>query len=146
MEEMFSTGQMPVLQGINKVDVKKKEIKASAMNFPVLIHELSKGVMDYLISVGIPTTVEGEDVNEEELRYIYKEADKYSEEQWHYFFGPTLWKYLLKTSGVGSQDLPSIISKMAKMNYLELADFCIDVVFYSDGAGKEKMEKIKKEE
>lgn len=141
-EPMFEVGQMPTLQGINKVDVKNKEIEASGMNFPVLIHELSKGVMDYLISIGIPKNVARIDVTEEELKYIYAEADKYAHEQWHYFFGPTLWRAMLKVAEVTTQELPPIISKMAKMNYKELSDFCIDVVFDSENKGKEKMNKL----
>jgi hypothetical protein len=142
-EPMFEMGQMPVLQGINNVNIENKEVSASGMNFPVLIHELSKGVMDYLVSVGIPKEVAQKEVTEDELRYIYSEADKYAHEQWHYFFGPTLWRALLDTAEVESQGLPPIISKISKMNYQELASFCVDIIFNPTTSGKEKMEKIK---
>jgi hypothetical protein len=128
----------PVLQGVNKCSVKNKTIEAKAMNFPVLIHELSKGVLDYLVSVGIP------DLPPHELKYIYSEADKYSHEQWHYFFGPTLWRAMLDTADVRSQELPPILSAMAKMDYVDLSNFCIDITFHPEETGKKQMEVLKK--
>jgi len=77
---------MPIALGVNLLNIEEKEVEAKAINFPVLIHELSKGVMDYLISRGLPTKVGSEDISQDDLRYIYREADKYANEQWHYFF------------------------------------------------------------
>lgn len=134
---MMEAGQMPVLQGVNQVNIEKKEIQASGMNFPVLIHELSKGVMDYIISIGIP------DLEENELKYVYREADKYSHEQWHYFFGPTLWKALLDSADVTSKELPKIVSKIAQMSYPELASFCKDIVFSSEENAESRMKTVK---
>lgn len=128
----------PVLQGMNKCDVKEKKVEAKAMNFPVLIHELSKGVLDFIASAGIPN------LPPHELKYIYAEADKYSHEQWHYFFGPTLWRAMLDTSDVGSQELPHIISGMAKMDYVDLSNFCIDITFHPEDLGKDEMNTLKK--
>src|ERR1035437_8839238 len=136
--DMMAMGGRPVLQGHNKVDIEKKDIKASAMNFPVLIHELSKGVIDYLISMGIPQ------LPPHELEYVYAEADKYSHEQWHYFFGPTLWRALLNTADVTSHDLPPIISAMSVMDYTDLSNLCIDMCHHPDELGKKQMEVIKK--
>jgi hypothetical protein len=131
------TGAM--LQGCNDCNVKKKSVKAKAMNFPVLIHELSKGVLDYIASIGIP------ELPPHELDYIYAEADKFSHEQWHYFFGPTLWRAMLSSSDVSSQELPHILSGMAKMDYVDLSNFCIDITFHQDEVGKEQMDALKKE-
>src|SRR3972149_9819289 len=134
--DAMQMGGRPVVQGHNKVDIEKKDIKASAMNFPVLIHELSKGVVDYLASIGIPQ------LPPYELEYVYAEADKYSHEQWHYFFGPTLWRALLSVAKVESKDLAPIIMKISKLSYSELSKFCIDIVFHPEGEGKRKMEKL----
>ncbi len=137
-EDMMNMGGRPVLQGYNKVDVENKDIKASAMNFPVLIHELSKGVVDYLISAGIPQ------LPPYELEYVYAEADKYSHEQWHYFFGPTLWKSMLDTSDVTSHDLPPIIRYMSQLDYVDLSNLCIDICHHPEELGKKQMDAIKK--
>jgi hypothetical protein len=140
-EPMFAMGQMPMLQGINKVSVKKKEIEAFGINFPVLIHELSKGVIDYITTAGVPN---GKDdgVSPDELRYIYKVADNYAHEQWHYFFGPTLWRSMLEVADVQSDELIPIIRKMSEMSYEELSEFCINIVFYPNEFGIEAMKDL----
>ena len=136
--DAMAMGGRPVLQGYNKVDIEKKDIKASAMNFPVLIHELSKGVLDYLVSIGIPQ------LPPYELEYVYAEADKYSHEQWHYFFGPTLWRALLNTADVTSHDLPPFINYIAQLDYIDLSNLCIDICHHPEELGKKQMEAIKK--
>jgi hypothetical protein len=141
-EPMFEMGQKPMLQGINKVNVKEKKIEAYGINFPVLIHELSKGVIDYITTAGVPNEVD-DGVTPEELKYIYSEADNYAHEQWHYFFGPTLWRAMLETADVGSNQLIPIIRKMSEMTYEELSEFCNNIVFYPEEFGVEEMSKIK---
>lgn len=141
-EPMFDMGQMPMTQGMNKVSVSEQKIDAYGINFPVLIHELSKGVIDYITTAGVPN-LEDDGVNPQELQYIYDEADRYSHEQWHYFFGPTLWRALLETADVGSEDLIPIIRKMSEMNYEELHEFCTNVVFYPEELGVKAMNDIK---
>lgn len=136
--DMLAMGGRPVVQGFNKVDIENKDIKASAMNFPVLIHELSKGVVDYLTSIGIPQ------LPPYELEYVYAEADKYSHEQWHYFFGPTLWKSLLDTADVTSHDLPPFIRYISQLDYVDLSNLCIDICHHPEELGKKQMEAIKK--
>lgn len=58
--------------------------------FPVLLHELNKVVFESLASNLIP-----EDLNNEELMLYFDIADKYSDEVFHYYMGPTLWSELL---------------------------------------------------
>jgi hypothetical protein len=140
-EPMFEMGQMPMLQGINKVDVGEQKIEAYGINFPVLIHELSKGVIDYITTAGVPSHAK-DGVTEDELRYIYSEADKYSHEQWHYFFGPTLWRAMLATANVESNELIPIIRKMSEMEYEELAEFCNNIVFYPEEFGNDAMAEL----
>ena len=140
-EPMFDMGQTPITQGINKVSVSEQKIDAYAINFPVLIHELSKGVIDYITTAGVPN-LEDDGVNPQELKYIYEEADKYSHEQWHYFFGPTLWRALLLTANVGSEDLIPIIRKMSDMNYEDLSEFCNNIVFYPEEFGNKAMKDL----
>ena len=142
-EPMFDMGQMPVTQGVNQVNVAEQKIDAYGINFPVLIHELSKGVIDYITTAGVPN-LEDDGVNPQELQYIYDEADKYSHEQWHYFFGPTLWRALLETADVGSEDLIPIIRKMSEMDYENLHEFCNNIVFYPEEFGVNAMNELKR--
>ena len=87
--------------------------------------------------------MEDDGVNPQELQYIYDEADKYSHEQWHYFFGPTLWRALLETANVGSEDLIPIIRKMSEMDYEDLHEFCNNIVFYPEELGINAMNELK---
>jgi hypothetical protein len=94
------------------------EIKIEAINFPVLLHEMNKGVIDYLISTGIP-----KDLTPEELKFYYSEADSYEKEIWMYYLAPSLWVRLLKKLNVEAHELPQHISAIAKMPLEELTTF-----------------------
>lgn len=109
-----------ITQGFNKLQFDKKkgfggQVQAQGINFPVLLHELNKGIMDWLISAGIP-----QNYTEEELRYYYSKADAYENEPWHYLLSPTLWVELLDAAKVSNETLPKLISKITKLNYSEL--------------------------
>jgi len=58
-------------------------IKAQAMVFPVLIHELVKGVMEVLSARGLPKQKLG--------KYVIDKADFLSAEPWDMRIGPALW-------------------------------------------------------
>jgi len=129
-------------QGFNKLQFDKKkgfggQLQANAINFPVLLHELNKGVIDWLISAGIP-----QDYTAEELRYYYSIADSYSNEVYHYTLSPSLWHGLLDTLQIENQELPKIISKLTKLSYVELTDLFRAII---DGIelGKIKAKKYK---
>ena len=63
----------------------KPVIKARAMVFPVLIHELCKGVMEILSVNGLPT-------QENVAQYVIDKADFVQAEPWDMRFGPGLWR------------------------------------------------------
>lgn len=63
----------------------KPVIKAKAMVFPVLIHELCKGVMEVLSSHGLPT-------QETITEYVINKADFIQAEPWDMRFGPAIWR------------------------------------------------------
>ncbi len=130
-----------IIQGLSYVknDGKKGQIMAEAISFPVALHELSKGALSYLINKGIP------DLPENELKYVLRKADRYEHEYWHYYMGPTLWRAILNTANVNSVELPKIIMKLSQMSYEELAQFCVDIVFFNEEEGKNKMNNLKKD-
>ena len=109
-------------QGFNKLQFNRQkgfggQIQAKAINFPVLLHELNKGVIDWLISAGIPN-----EYSAEELRYYYSKADAYENEPWHYTLSPTLWSDLLETAQVQNEDIPKLISRITKLSYNQLVE------------------------
>jgi len=112
-------------------------IQCSGINFPVLLHEVAKGAMDYLICHGIPS-----DYTEEELAYYYAKADEYTNEYWHYLLSPSLWTSLLEAADVISQEIPMVIHRLSLLSYQDLSTVmkgCID----GKESGKEMLNKFK---
>lgn len=62
----------------------KPQIKATAMVFPVLVHELCKGVMEVLSAHGLPT-------KENIAEYVINKADYLEAEPWDMRLGPAMW-------------------------------------------------------
>lgn len=109
-------------QGFNEIKFDEPgksaaNVLCKGINFPVLLHELNKGVMDYLICHGIP-----KEYSEEELRYYYSKADAYENEIWHYLLSPTLWNDLLETADVLPENLPHVIMQLSKLSYQTLTE------------------------
>lgn len=130
--------EMGLTQGYNQVDLKNQTINAVGINFPVLLHELSKGALEYLFSRGIP-----EDLNEQELNYLYSESDKYSHEYWHYYMGPTMWRALIDAADLETQELPKFLAVISTMEYEELSDLLFSIVYDLNDKGKQTITKIK---
>ena len=73
----------------------KPKIKAQAMVFPVLIHELVKGVMELLASHALPE-------DEMTRNYVLGKADYLKAEPWDMRLGPALWGKL--TNAIPPED------------------------------------------
>lgn len=115
-------------QGFNQLEFEEEgepecNVHCHAINFPVLLHEVTKGAIDYLICHGIP-----KEYNEEELRYYYATADDYSNELYHYLLSPTLWIRLVQAVDLETQFLPSVIMKLSQLSYSELCDIFIPMI------------------
>jgi hypothetical protein len=114
--------QQQMTQGFNKLTFNKEQgfggdIQAEALNFPVLLHELNKGVVDWIASAGIPSQY-----NEEELRYYYSKADDYQLEHWHYLLGPGLWNKLLSAKKISNEEIPQLFSDLVKLSPTEFVE------------------------
>jgi hypothetical protein len=81
-------GRMPA--GSVKLEKKESEddvqVKAKALNFAVLLHEIAKGAMEYLL------TIRMKDFSENLKKAIMDAADVYKEEHFHKILGPQIWK------------------------------------------------------
>lgn len=119
--EMEIENNSHLTQGLNKLKFNKQnpggQVEARGVNFPVLLHELNKGVIDWLISAGIP-----KGYTKEQLKYYYAQADDYKNEFWHYILAPTLWVELLEAAQVSNEQIPRLVSKVTKMSYQELTE------------------------
>ena len=137
-QSMNSITKEGITQGKNELKFEEDEcdIECQGVNFPVLLHEVAKGAMDYLICHAIPS-----DYTEEELTYYYAKADEYQNEFWHYLLSPTIWTSLIEAANVETSSLPIIIERLTQLNYSQLTEVikgCVD----EDGGEKLKEFKI----
>lgn len=78
--------ELPKCQGCGQ----KPKVKAQALVFPVLVHELVKGVMELLASHGLPK-------DPKVRNYVLGKADYLKAEPWDMRLGPALWGKLTNT-------------------------------------------------
>lgn len=82
------------------------QVNATGLVFPILVHELAKGCMELLTMHGLPQ-------DEKTLRKVYKHADKWEDEVFHFFVGPALWRRFLKV--VDRTKLPETIAALSRL-------------------------------
>lgn len=120
----------------------KALIEAEAMIFPVLIHELVKGVMELLSAHGLPK-------NKELGDYVIDKADFLAAEPWDMRIGPALWDCFTET--IDGEDF-----HLKHHVFMELASLPVNEfnekmreIFAGTNAGKkivkEIIEKVKRE-
>jgi hypothetical protein len=87
----------------------KARIHAQAMVFPVLIHELVKGVMELLSAHGLPK-------NKNVAKYVINKADFLAAEPWDMRLGPAIWGKFTENIDVDDFGLKHhVYSELAKL-------------------------------
>ena len=86
---------------------KGPKVKATGLIFPILVHELAKGCMEVLTAHGLPQ-------DEQTLKKVYKHADRWDQEIFHFFVGPALWRKFIKV--VDRTKLPETIAALSKLD------------------------------
>jgi hypothetical protein len=115
-------------QGISKVKF-ENGLFSEGVNFPVLLLETNKVVLDFLISKGIP-----EDFSENELKLYYSLADDYRHEIYHNTLSSVIYSDFLETINTDSKNIPKIISKLSELNSKELKSIFISIQDNKDEA------------
>jgi hypothetical protein len=89
-ETMKAMGQAGAIAGREDVDrqTDPPTVKARAVNFPVLIHELIKGTLELVALHGRKRDEEG---NEEDFTDIENSEDTLEKEMWDLRLGPAIW-------------------------------------------------------
>jgi hypothetical protein len=89
-ETMKSMGQAGAIAGREDVDrqTDPPTVKARAVNFPVLIHELIKGTLELVALQGRKRDEEG---NEEDFTDVEESEDTLEKEMWDLRLGPAIW-------------------------------------------------------
>jgi hypothetical protein len=92
----------------------KPIINSEAVIFPVLVHELCKGVMELLASHGIPQ-------KENIAEYVINKADCIEDEPWDMRLGPSIWKRY--SNAIPDEDFDLRYNLFAEMSMLPPKEF-----------------------
>lgn len=106
----FAYGQNQIV--FNNPD--SPQIFAEALNFPGLLHELVKGIVDLIMLHGLD-----ESLSQDEQHYVFYEADNHLHEYWHYYLGPGLWQSIIHQVKK-NEDIPDFLMNLAKQDYKKL--------------------------
>lgn len=89
-------------------------IYARAINFPTLIHETIKGVMEIISFIAFPD-------GKEEQQYVINESDHVLGEMWDLRVGPSFWEIF--HSSLTIDEIPQKKMILSKLYQLETSDF-----------------------
>ena len=137
-------GEEAQVFGKEKIDLSTNPptVVAKGMTFPVLVHELHKGVMEYLSLHGLP--------GDKELRQkVMDKTDFLEDEMWDLRLGPGLWERFIDAIGADDFDVKNhLYSEIIQMPAKQFLDFMKEIQSGSD-KGKQMMvdlaEKIKED-
>lgn len=118
-QRAFLTAQN-VKQGQNQVsfDQDEPQVAAQATCFPVLLHELIKGVLDLVSLYGLDQSLSAQ-----EQQYIMNQADKHWDERWYYLFGPGLWDILMENEQPKASALGEMMQAISTTKYPSLVTY-----------------------
>jgi hypothetical protein len=152
-------GRMPA--GSVKLERKEEnpeelQVKAKALNFAVLLHEIAKGALEYLLVIRL------EDFSDNLRNAIFKAADSYKEEHFMKILGPQIWKQVFYAIEVALDEyeqghelhglenkkemLPLFINKMATMSaedFNNLIDDLLNPGQAEESGREEPLQRIK---
>ena len=132
------------------------QVKAKALNFAVLLHEIAKGALEYLLVIRL------EDFSDNLRNAIFKAADSYKEEHFMKILGPQIWKQVFYAIEVALDEyeqghelhgleskremLPLFINKMATMSaedFNNLIDDLLNPGQAEESGREEPLQRIK---
>ncbi len=110
-------------------------IHTQGINFPTLVHELVKGVMEYLSLYGLPTS-------DEVRRKTLAKNDFLDSEMWDLRFGPELWNNFIGAIDFKELDIKEVLyAHIVEMPAKEFNQFMRDLMEGND-VGKKKMQQL----
>jgi len=127
-------GEEAQVFGKEKIDLSTDPptVVAKGMTFPVLVHELHKGVMEYLSLHGLP--------GDKELRQkVMDKTDFLEDEMWDLRLGPGLWERFIDAIGADDFDIKNhLYTEIIQMPAKQFLDFMKEIQSGSD-KGKQMM-------
>lgn len=107
--------------------------EATAIIFPVLLHEVAKAAVEILFLQHLASVQE--QYGEKVAQAVVKKADSYYDEHWLKLIGPTLWKYLhdalnyvVQEEGEDYTIVSFVLNKMASMEPDEFTSLLDDTI------------------
>lgn len=123
---------------IEKLPDGRYKVTARAVNFPLLIHETTKGVMEVISLHGLPR-------DKDVAQKVLTKADFLDAEMWDMRFGPGLWEKFVDVIGVEDQEIRSYLyGKIVSMPAAEFHDFMSQLMSGSKD-GKRKLVALAKD-
>ena len=127
-------GEEAQVFGKEKIDLSTDPptVVAKGMTFPVLVHELHKGVMEYLSLHGLP--------GDKELRQkVMDKTDFLEDEMWDLRIGPGLWERFIDSIGADDFDVKNhLYTEIIQMPAKQFLDFMKEIQSGGD-KGKQMM-------
>ena len=124
-------GYVKVILG-NNGTVSKIEVKAVA--FPILLFETIRGLMEVVISNGLPESFT-------EAKAVVDKADVLCQDPWNMRMGLPLWKKVTGGKDIESRNIPSVLDRIATIPTDEFLQLFNEIV-HSTKKGREEMESI----
>lgn len=130
-DEISQAGEDESSAGKVKIDMSTEPptIRVEAINFPTLVHELVKGVMEYLSLYGLPS-------DREVRRKVLNRTDFLDSEMWDLRFGPQLWDKFVSAIDFNEWEIKEIL--YAKLMEMPASEFNSLMKELMDGTEKGK--------
>lgn len=114
-EDMFGGGEHG---GEESIDVEDGVyvVRAVAINFPLLVHELVKGMYEVVAH----NVVEDPTIRQ----HVYAKADVLADEEWHIMKGPAVWAHFnhIINKLKASELIPRVLNHLCSLSAFEFAD------------------------
>jgi len=137
-DEMISqAGEDESAAGKVKIDMSTEPptIRVEAINFPTLVHECVKGVMEYLSLYGLPQDAK-------KRKDILAKTDFLDSEMWDLRFGPQLWDRFVGAIDFDEFEIKEMLyAHLVEMPAAEFNKFMHDLMDKND-AGKKKLKDL----
>lgn len=102
-------------------EMKKSLIEVKALNFPMLLSETIKGLLELCISNGLPD-------NMDTAKFVLNKSDVLVDEPFNMIVGYPLWRKFVDAKDIDTKVIPSYVKNMSMIDAEELLKYVNEVV------------------
>jgi len=120
--------------GVSRIDLSTEPptIIARAKTFPILLHEVIKGVMEYMSTHGLPK-------DPKKRKYVMDKSDFLEAENWDLMLGPNFWEKFVDAIGEEDHEIKAhLYAKIVEMPAQQF-NFFMKEILKKSNKGKEMM-------